>query len=67
MDPAIAEVLSSLADALAAIAVFVALSIAIADGSDPNKAEIRPSVAYLAAFGIIIFVAGRTLRYHVAG
>jgi hypothetical protein len=67
MDPAFAEVLSSFASALAAIAVFGALFAAIVDTSDPHKAEVPPVVPYLAALGIVIFLAGRAVRYLVAG
>jgi hypothetical protein len=67
MDPALAEVVSSIATALAATAVFAALFAAVVDTSDPHKAEVPPAVPYLAALGIIIFLAGRVLRYHFAG
>jgi len=67
MDHALAEVLSSFASALAATAVFAALFAAVVETSDPKKAEISPAVPYLAALGIIIFLAGRALRYFVAG
>jgi len=67
MDPALAEVLNAFASALAAIAVFGALFAAVVDTSDPHKAEVLPGVPYLAAVGIIVFLAGRALRYLVAG
>jgi hypothetical protein len=67
MDPAFAKVLASFASALAAIAVFGALFAAVVDTSDPRKAEVPPGVPYLAALGIIIFLAGRALRYLAAG
>jgi hypothetical protein len=65
MDPELAKVLSSFADALAATAVFAALFAAVVDAR--KKAEISPGVPYLAALGITLFVAGRALRYLVAG
>jgi hypothetical protein len=66
MDPAFAEFLSLFTDAVATIAVFGALIVAVL-ASDSEKAGVPIAVPYLAALGIIIFLAGRTLRYLVAG
>jgi hypothetical protein len=67
MDPAFADFLSSFANALAAIAVLAALCAAVVEGSDSNKPEISPAVPYLAALGIVIYLAARALKYLVAG
>ena len=64
MHPTFVQVICSCADALAAIAISSALLIAVFDAS--NKAEIPPAVPFLAALGIILFVAERILRYFVA-
>jgi hypothetical protein len=67
MDPALAEVISSFAYALAATAVFAALFTAVVDASDSKNGKISPAVPYLAALGITLFALGRLIRYVLAG
>ena len=67
MDPALAEVLNSFTTAIAMIAVFAALFAAVVDTVDARKSEVRPSVPYLAALGIVVFLFGRGIRYVFAG
>jgi len=67
MEPASAELLDSLANALAAIAVFGALFAAVIGSSDPKIAEVPPGAVRLVLVGVIIFLGGRAIRYHFAG
>jgi hypothetical protein len=62
MDPAFADVISSCATAIAVIAVLGALFIAVIHESDSGRAKVPPSVMYLAALGIILFLFGHALR-----
>jgi hypothetical protein len=63
MDPVFAETVSSCATALAVIAVLGALLVAVVDANNPHNARVRPSVVYLAALGIVLFLFGHALRY----
>jgi uncharacterized membrane protein len=62
MDPAFLDVISSCLTAIAVIAVLGALFIAVVDQSDSDRAKVPPSVMYLAALGIILFLLGRAIR-----
>jgi hypothetical protein len=57
MDPAFADTVSSCATAFAVIAVV--------DANNPHNARVRPSVVYLAALGIVLFLFGHAIRYRV--
>lgn len=65
MDPAFADTVSSCATAFAVIAVLGALLIAVVDANNPHNARVRPSVVYLAALGIVLFLFGHAIRYRV--
>jgi len=64
MDLALADGFDWLTTALAATAVFGALFAAVVGSSDPKIAEVPPNAAYLACFGVLIFLVGRALRHH---
>jgi hypothetical protein len=63
MDPKITETVSSCATALAVIAVLGALLVAVVDANNPHNARVRPSVVYLAAPGIVLFLLGHAIQY----
>jgi hypothetical protein len=67
MDRAFADFLGSFANALAAVAVLAALCAAVVEASDSSKPEISPAVPYLAALGIVIYLAAGVLKYLVVG
>jgi hypothetical protein len=66
MDRALADLFSSFANALAAFSVLAALCAAVVEASNSKK-EISPAVPYLAALGIVIYLAARALRHLVSG
>ena len=65
MDRAFADSVSSCATALAVIAVLGALLVTVIDASKPHNARVRPSVVYLAALGIVLFLFGYALRHRL--
>jgi hypothetical protein len=65
MDPKFTETVSSCATALAVIAVLGALLVAVVDANNPHNTRVRPSVVYLAALGIVLFLLGHAIRYRV--
>jgi hypothetical protein len=67
MDPASAEVVSSIATALAITAVFGALFAAVLEAGATGNVTVKTAVPYIAILGVVIFLAGRALRYHFAG
>jgi len=67
MEPVSAELLNSVASALAAVAVFGAFFTAVIGSADPKIVEVPQGAVRLALLGVIIFAGGRAIRYHFAG
>jgi hypothetical protein len=65
MDPKFTETVGSCATAIAVIAVLGALLVAVVDANNPQNARVRPSVVYLAALGIVLFLLGHAIRYRI--
>jgi len=47
------------------IVVVLALAPAIVGSCNPKVAEVPRAVPFLALFGIIVFIFGRAVRYHL--